>query len=111
MEVDGVSSVVVQSPKATSASKEARQSQGANYMAYLNREPPKHLGERTHPQGSPSCLKGFVVVMTGMMNRHAQLRIRVFCLSKTMYRHAIFQRYLIFLVVCKAVFSTETVLT
>ncbi|XP_022660510.1 replication factor C subunit 1-like isoform X1 [Varroa destructor] len=68
MEVDDDASTTVRSPKVTPMLKEARRSQGSNYMAYLNREPPRHLGERAHPPGSPNCLKGFVVVMTGVMD-------------------------------------------
>ncbi|OQR75721.1 replication factor C subunit 1-like [Tropilaelaps mercedesae] len=68
--------VEIQSTNDTCKTKKARQSQGANYMAYLNREPPRHLGERSHPQGSPNCLKGIVVVMTGVMDYVEKEEIR-----------------------------------
>ncbi|XP_003745669.2 replication factor C subunit 1 [Galendromus occidentalis] len=41
---------------------------GASYLAYLNREPPRHLGEKDHPEGSPECMKKFTIVMTGVMD-------------------------------------------
>lgn len=48
------------------ASARASIGNGASYLAYLNREPPRHLGEKDHPEGSPGCLKNCTIVMTGM---------------------------------------------
>lgn len=51
-------------PAATGA---IRRGNAASYQSYLNREGPRLLGTRDIPEGTPGCLNGVTVVMTGVL--------------------------------------------
>ncbi|XP_077534086.1 germ line transcription factor 1 isoform X2 [Haemaphysalis longicornis] len=51
-------------PAATAAN---RRGNAASYQSYLNREGPRLLGTRDIPEGTPGCLNGVTVVMTGVL--------------------------------------------
>lgn len=44
-----------------------RKGNAASYQSYLNREGPRLLGTRDIPEGTPGCLKGVTIVMTGVL--------------------------------------------
>lgn len=44
-----------------------RRGNAASYQSYLNREGPRLLGTRDIPEGTPGCLNGVTVVMTGVL--------------------------------------------
>ncbi|XP_077509904.1 germ line transcription factor 1 isoform X1 [Amblyomma americanum] len=44
-----------------------RRGNAASYQSYLNREGPRLLGTRDIPEGTPGCLKGMTIVMTGVL--------------------------------------------
>ncbi|XP_070390131.1 replication factor C subunit 1 [Dermacentor albipictus] len=44
-----------------------RRGNAASYQSYLNREGPRLLGTRDIPEGTPGCLKGVTLVVTGVL--------------------------------------------
>lgn len=54
-------------PAATTTTPANRRGNAASYQSYLNREGPRLLGTRDIPEGTPGCLNGVTVVMTGVL--------------------------------------------